>query len=525
MASTLFEPGFRLGKYEVIAHLSTGGMGAVYQAVDRELGRIVALKVLSPNRAESDLLTERFRREARNAARLNHPNIVTLYECGFDVDRNVLYLALEFIDGMDLAKFIVKRGSLRPEETRRILMQAAKALAHAFAHGIVHRDIKPSNIMLTRVGKKILVKVTDLGLAIAKGEDEYRLTREGNTVGTIDYMAPEQARDSQSADTRSDIYSLGCTAYHMLAGKPPFAQGGLGERLFRHLEMAPPDVRQFNPAVSAGFWVILERMLAKKPEDRYASPDVLLQALKRLPADEAAAENATAPLGSARRTTQHVSTAPTRVVPPAVDTPQEHPPAPVVTLDQAQAAAGLRERALQILGQEKGEEYTRELLEKSLQLDPFNLASRQALRELHRSRTGGILGRWFRSLNVFAIKASMRLARSSGDWRKVFEQGEKVLACQPADVETHLELAETAAEIGLPDLARWFLEQGRMETPDNGDLLRALARLHEHLQLWKPAVALWQKVLELEPANDEARRKVTELSAQEMVANYQHRRV
>ncbi len=516
MGTSILEPGFRLGKYEVMAHLSTGGMGAVYQAVDRELSRIVALKVLSPNRTESDLLTERFRREARTAARLNHPNIVTLYECGYDAQRNALYLALEFIDGMDLAKYIHKRGMLRPEETRRILMQTAQALGHAFARGIVHRDIKPSNIMLTRVGKKILVKLTDLGLAIVKGEDDYRLTREGNTVGTIDYMAPEQARDSQSADTRSDIYSLGCTAYHMLAGKPPFAQGGLGERLFRHLEMAPPDVRQFNQAVSASFWALLEKMLAKKPEDRFASPEVLLQALKRLPADEAAAENSGAPLSSARRTTQHVSMTPTRVVAASK---------PVVSLEQAQAAADMRERALQIVGQEKGEEYAKQLLENSLQLDPLNMASRQALRDLHRSHKAGVLGRWFRSLNVIAVKTSMRLARGSGDWRKVFEQGEKVLACQPADVETHLELAETAAEIGWPDLARWFLEQGRLEAPGNGELLRALARLHEHLQLWKQAVALWQAVLELEPANDEARRKVTELSAQEMLSSYQHRRV
>lgn len=537
MASSLLEPGDRLGKYEVMAHLSTGGMGAVYQAVDRDLARFVALKVLCPAPADRELLTERFRREARSAARLNHPNIVTLYECGFDSRRNVLFLALEYIDGMDLARFILKRGLLHPEETRRILMQAAKALAHAFAQGIVHRDIKPSNIMLTRVGKKTQVKLTDLGLAIAKGEEEFRLTREGSTVGTIDYIAPEQARDSQGVDTRSDIYSLGCTAYHMLAGKPPFAEGGLGERLMRHLEMAPPDLRQFNPEVSAGFWAIIEKMLAKKPEDRFANPTALLQALRKLPADDTADASISiphpsskpgaphrsakpdVPLKSPRRRTQQVSTEPTRVTPP----PSTRK-VPLVTREQAEAAASLRERAGQIAGQQKGEEYVGQLLENALRLDPLNIAGRQALRDLHRRRTQGVLSRWFRSLNVFGSKASMRLARSNKDWRKVFEQGEKVLACQPADIETHLELAETAVEIGLPDLARWFLEQGRLEAPDNGELLRALARLHEHLHLWQQAISFWENVLELEPANNEARRKVTDLSAQEMLTTYQYRR-
>lgn len=518
MATSVLAPGDRLGRYEVMAHIFTGGMGAVYQAVDRDLGRIVALKVLSPVRTDSEILGERFRREARNAARLNHPNIVTLYECGFDAERNAPYLVLEFIEGMDLGRFILKRGQLRPEEARRILMQTANALAHAFAHGVVHRDIKPSNLMLTHVGKKVFVKLTDMGLAITKGEDDFRITREGNTVGTIDYMAPEQARDSQSADTRSDIYSLGCTAYHMLAGKPPFAQGGLGERLFRHLEMQPPDVREFNPAVSAAFWAIIEKMLAKKPDDRFANPEVLLQALRRLPQIEAAAQNAQSPLHSSRRPTRHVSKGPTRVAAP------DKPKAPTVTAEQAQAAADLRERAAQVSSQDNGEEYARQLLEDALKLDPFNIAGREALRELNRARTSGVLGRWLRSLNVMAVKASMRLARGSGDWRKVFEQGERVLACQPTDVETHLELAETAADIGLPDLARWFLEQGRREVPQSGELLRALARLHEHLRLWQPAIGFWQCVLDLEPANDEARRKITELSAQEMLVTYQHRR-
>ena len=256
MVSIVIERGFRLGKYEVMEHLADGGMGAVYKAVDRELGRFVALKVLSAQLAQNELAMERFRREARHAGALNHPNIVTLYEFSHDQRHDLLFLALEFIHGVDLAKYIAVRGRLRPEEARRILIQATKALGHAFTHGIVHRDIKPSNIMLARNAGKVRVKLTDLGLAIDKGEDEYRVTREGHTVGTIDYLAPEQARDSRAADARSDIYSLGCTAYHMLAGKAPFAEGGSAS-VFSNIwrrrrrtfgNSTPPFPRTFGPS-------------------------------------------------------------------------------------------------------------------------------------------------------------------------------------------------------------------------------------------------------------------------------------
>lgn len=174
-----------------------------------------------------------------------------------------------------------------------------------------------------------------------------------------------------------------------------------------------------------------------------------------------------------------------------------------------------------MVGQEKGEEYARQLLESALQLDPFNVESRQALRDLNRA--SGASGGWLRSLNVMACKTALMLAKASGDWRKLFEQGEKILACQPNDTETHLELANAAEQIGLPDLARWFIEQARRDAPENAELIRALARLHERIRLWQPAIALWQQLRELQPNDDEARRKITELSAQEMLASYQHR--
>ncbi len=523
MASIHIEPGFRLGKYEVMEHIATGGMGAVYKAVDRELGRVVALKVLPSKLAENDLAMERFRREARHAARLNHPHIVTLYEFGSDEEQGVHFLAFEFIQGMDLAKYIARRRWLRPEEVRRILIQIAKALAHAFEHGVVHRDIKPSNLMLTWIDDKMRVKLTDLGLAISKGEDEYRVTRDGNTVGTIDYIAPEQARDSQSADARSDIYSLGCTAYHMLAGKAPFANGGLGERLFKHLEAPPPDVRQFNPAVSAGFWAIIEKMLAKKPEDRFANPLKLLAALKRTPADATKL-----PIKSPRRVTEQVSTAatqlsisPTPTQGPGIDA-SEPAVASAVTSEQMRAAVAFFERAIQVLSKGTDEAYARQLLGSCLKLNPLHLAARKILRTLNQQHAAGVLNRWFGSFNVLAIKAKMRLARSAADWRTVFEHGEEVLAYQPDDADTHIEMAETATECGLPDLAKWFLEQGCQSAgkgTDHSKLLRALARLHEHLHHWQPALELWQQVGALEPDNGEVARKISDLSAKDYLAN------
>jgi eukaryotic-like serine/threonine-protein kinase len=267
----------RIGKYQVISHIATGGMGAVYKARDVELRRDVALKILSPEMAAKPGLLERFRREARHAARLRHENIVAIYEYGETGDTH--FLALEYVDGVDLREYIERKGKLDPEEARIITLQATRALVHAHAQGIIHRDIKPSNFLVARPEGGILVKLTDLGLAREAGDEDFRVTRAGTTVGTIDYIAPEQARDSALADIRSDLYSLGCTLYHMLAGQAPFAEGGLTERLYKHIEAEPPDVLQFNPGVPPGLSYILYKLLAKKPEERYQTPAELLHDL------------------------------------------------------------------------------------------------------------------------------------------------------------------------------------------------------------------------------------------------------
>ncbi len=307
----------RIGKYEVIAHIATGGMGAVYRARDTEEGKEVALKVLNPGQAAKPAMVERFRREARSAAKLEHENIVALYE--FDEHQGTCYLVMEFVDGIDLHEHVKRNGPLDPEEARRLILQGARALRHANDEGIVHRDVKPSNFLLTRKNGKPLVKLTDFGLAREADNDEFRVTRAGTTVGTLDYIAPEQARDSGLADIRSDLYSLGCTWYHLLAGKAPFPEGGLAERLYKIMNDDPPDVRDLNERVSEETWTILSRLLAKPPQDRYQEPSELIEALLTLEG-KATARPRPAKMGGGPRAQKKA-----RRSGPAADTDAERP--------------------------------------------------------------------------------------------------------------------------------------------------------------------------------------------------------
>jgi serine/threonine protein kinase len=269
----------RIGKYEVTAHIATGGMGAVYKAVDTELNRVVALKILAPELAAKPAMVERFKREGRNAARLRHENIVSIYDSG-EVS-GTHFLALEYVDGRDLHDHVGRRGKLGPTEAREILVQAARALDYAHRQSVVHRDIKPANFLITRhEGGQLLVKLTDLGLARRLDDDECRVTKPETTIGTVDYMSPEQANSSASADIRSDIYSLGCTFYHMLGGRPPFPKGSLVERVMKHREEEPTDILALNPLVPPGLVRILRTMMAKNVEDRYQTPQELLRAVE-----------------------------------------------------------------------------------------------------------------------------------------------------------------------------------------------------------------------------------------------------
>ncbi|MBI1832609.1 MAG: serine/threonine protein kinase [Planctomycetes bacterium] len=290
----------RIGKYEILDHIATGGMGVIYKARDVDLDRVVALKILPPDMASQQTTLIRFQREAKAAAQLRHENIVSIFDVG--ESEGTYYLALEYVEGADLQDYITRNCKLDPEEARQIMIQATRALVHAHEQGIVHRDIKPSNLLLTRKGDRLVVKLTDFGLAIRYENDaEFRITKDKTTVGTVDYMSPEQARDSRAADIRSDIYSLGCTFFHMLAGQAPFAKGTLSERIIQHMKVLPPDVRKYNKSVPEAFVVIINRMLAKKPDDRYQTPAELLIDLENPERVAPAAKNGKPTEKSARK--------------------------------------------------------------------------------------------------------------------------------------------------------------------------------------------------------------------------------
>jgi serine/threonine-protein kinase len=297
----------RIGKYEVVSHVATGGMGAVYKARDSESGQEVALKVMSPEMAAKPSMVERFRREAKHAAKLRHENVVTLYEFG-EANRT-FYLAMEFVDGIDLHEYSSRKGPLDPDEALEIILQAARAIDYIYSQGIIHRDIKPSNFLVTRQRERLVVKMTDLGLAREASNDEFRVTRAGTTVGTLDYMAPEQARDSGLADIRSDLYSLGSTWYHLLAGHAPFPKGGLGERLNRILYEEPPDVRTINRRVPETMAAVLHHMMEKRPSRRYQTPSELLRDLEALARGE--------PLLTQRELLAGLAQSETEAVPPS----------------------------------------------------------------------------------------------------------------------------------------------------------------------------------------------------------------
>ncbi len=254
-----------LGKYRLLKKVGSGGMGAVFQAEDTERGRIVAIKILPRDKAKNPTLVKRFKAEAQAAANLSHDNIVQVYGAG--EAEGYLYISLEFIDGSDVQELVTKHGVLPVKRSLDIIRQMGRALDHTGSMNLAHRDIKPSNLLIRPDG---LVKLTDLGLARFIDEaTETGITRAGYTVGTVDYMAPEQARNSKAADVRSDIYSLGCSWYFMLTGQPPYPEGSVTNKISAHALNPIPDPRLINRDVPESVVMVLTRMLAKKPEDRY----------------------------------------------------------------------------------------------------------------------------------------------------------------------------------------------------------------------------------------------------------------
>lgn len=275
----------RIGEYILLGSIGQGAMGDVYRAVHGRLNRIVAIKVLAGHRLADADAAARFKREMRAVGKLSHPNIVAATDAG--QAGRASYLAMEYVDGMDLARLLKRHGRLPAADACEVVRQAARGLQYVHEHGLVHRDLKPSNLLLTLASEQPaggLVKVADLGLALACDVDGAQSgTLSMNLVlGSLDYMAPEQADDAHHVDHRADLYSLGCTLYDLLSGHPPFCAVGAQSRLQKiaaHAESPVPSLAEVCPNVPASLERIVRRLLAKKPRWRFSSAGELAAAL------------------------------------------------------------------------------------------------------------------------------------------------------------------------------------------------------------------------------------------------------
>ncbi|TWU64964.1 MULTISPECIES: serine/threonine-protein kinase [Crateriforma] len=269
--------GFYLGSYRLLRPLGRGGMGMVFLGEHQIMKRLMALKILPSEQLADERRIQRFKDEARASAQLDHPNIVRAYDCAEAGGK--VYIVMEYVDGADLQQAVARDGVMPVATAIDAVRQAAEGLSHAHARGIIHRDIKPSNLMLGRDG---VVKVSDMGLARIGfdfddgGKSSKRLT------GTADYVAPEQAIDSRSIDSRADIYSLGCTFYFLLTGRPPFSGSSLQQRLAKHQTAPVPDVRSVRDDCPVAVADLVKRMMAKRPSDRPPSMSDLLVQLKQI---------------------------------------------------------------------------------------------------------------------------------------------------------------------------------------------------------------------------------------------------
>ena len=263
--------GQRLNHFLLEEFIGGGGMGAVFRAHDEQLDRTVAIKVI-PFVGDDLDLKRRFRNEAQSAAKLDHPQIAKVFDVGTDDDWH--YIVFEYIQGINIRDFVQREGVLSVDESVYFTCQLADALGHASERGIVHRDIKPSNVL---IGENNAIKLVDMGLARSDNLDlSEDMTASGVTLGTFDYISPEQANDPRDADLRSDIYSLGCTLYFMLAGEPPYPGGTMLQKLIHHGKSPPPDVRIKNELVSSDLSAVIQKMLGKRPEDRYQTAQHLV---------------------------------------------------------------------------------------------------------------------------------------------------------------------------------------------------------------------------------------------------------
>ncbi len=267
---------FSIGKYKVLERLGAGGMGQVFLCEHKLMRRRVAVKVLPTAKAEDKASLERFYREARAVAAVDHPNIVRAYD--IDQEDNLHFLVMEFVDGTNLHDLIKKFGPLDVTRSCHYMYGSAVGLEHASEMGLVHRDIKPGNILIDRSG---VVKILDMGLARFFHDETDAITRQydENVLGTADYLSPEQALDSHTVDIRADIYSLGATFYYLLTGSAPFPEGSVAQKLIWHQNREPKPIQSIRPDVPEEVVAIVTKMMAKKPDDRFQTPGELMAAL------------------------------------------------------------------------------------------------------------------------------------------------------------------------------------------------------------------------------------------------------
>lgn len=262
--------GLVLGPYQVLSPLGKGGMGCVFLARDTRSKQLVALKVLPPKRAkEQEHLLARFQREMNLSKMLKHPHLAQSYDTG--AFQGIHYIAMEFIPGQSLYKLVAGQGALPVARAAKLFSEVCQGLEHAHGMGLIHRDLKPSNIIITPNDH---AKVLDVGLAIIQGEvasDRTIVGGQGYVVGTMDYLAPEQAEDALNVDGRADVYALGCTLYFALTGRPPFPGGNALQKIMRHYSEEPVSAITLNSAIPPAFNTILRKMMAKKPAERYGS--------------------------------------------------------------------------------------------------------------------------------------------------------------------------------------------------------------------------------------------------------------
>ena len=284
--------------YRLRERIGEGAMGQVFKALQPRVNRIVAIKMLLKEQVNSSKAKERFHREMEAAAKLDHPNIGRVRDAGECDGKS--YLVMDFIDGFNLSARVKQQGALPIHEAVDYARQAALGLQHASEKGIVHRDIKPGNLIVTRASddEPPTVKILDFGLArfVSETDDATRLTEVGKLLGTIDYVAPEQASDARGADIRADIYSLGCSLFYLLTARPPFLGESVVEKLGPRMTGEPPWVRADRPEVSPALEAVLRKIMARQPEDRYQTPLEVARALEPFAAPVAQSVPASAPV-------------------------------------------------------------------------------------------------------------------------------------------------------------------------------------------------------------------------------------